>query len=87
VLNLALLSGLLFLFLLMIAAHAVFIVMGVRSLLTGLPVRASRGPLLRDVRAQRDRSGLLFVVFGCLMVAAWGWLSLRAARQLMNLIP
>jgi hypothetical protein len=82
-----LLSVLLVLFVLMIAAHSVFIVVGVRQLLTGLPVWGRKER--RDLSAEGEvrRSGLLFIVCGCVLVAAWGWLTLRAVSALIGAIP
>jgi hypothetical protein len=82
-----LLSVLLVLFLLIIAAHSIVIVVGVLQLLTGLPVWGRREH--RDLSAEGEvrRSGLFYVVCGSMMVAAWGWVTLRAVNALIGKIP
>ena len=79
-------SGLLLL-LLMTAAHSVFVVLGVRSLLTGLLVL--RPHVRRDIddTGQHRQSGLLYVVFGSVMVVAWGWVGVWAPNALIGSIP
>ena len=82
--NAALLSVLLLLLLLMITAHTVFIVLGARSLITGLPVLVHQERRGVGAKGRRYQLGLWYVVFGCVMVVAWGWVAIRVANLLVN---
>jgi hypothetical protein len=82
-----LLSCLLLLLVLMIAAHAVFVVIGVRSLLTSLPVCGLEVRRDNDFKRQRSRAGILYIVFGSVMVVGWGWQAFRVARLLISSSP
>jgi hypothetical protein len=79
-------SALLLLLVLMIAAHSVFVAIGLRSLLTGLPVRGWHARRDIDDKGQNRQGGLLFVVFGSVMVLAWGRVAVWAANALMGSI-
>jgi len=82
-----LLSGLVVLVFLIMAAHGLFIILGICAVSKGRLVKGRGSRTFSVTGKDAVRGGLVYLGFGCVMVAAWLMIAVRAIQALMRPVP